>query len=63
MIEDLLAAFESWQEAKKNLLECYADCEVSADYHCYSRAQTEEQKRTQFEDALNQYIDQRIATH
>jgi len=59
-IVDLLASFSYWQDARRELSDCYSSCEHSPGYFCYHQAEKEARAREQFREALLKIIDERI---
>lgn len=59
-VEDVLQSLTDWQEAKKELLTCYANADTSPGYFCYSLAEEEKQAREKFGKVFELFIDDRI---
>lgn len=59
-MEELLRKLEDWMEAKRQLNECYEDCESSTGYFCFNQAEEEQKAREELDKAFERYIRQKV---
>ncbi|HYE58364.1 MAG TPA: hypothetical protein VD948_07645 [Rhodothermales bacterium] len=59
-VEDLMAAFDAYIEAKAERDKCYRECACDPDYFCWRQDRELKQATTNIAVALNAVIDARV---